>query len=192
MRVAIIIGSTRPNRKSAKVGLWVFEQARERDDFEVELVDLADQGLPIFDEGIPPGAGNYEHEHTKRWAALIDSFDGYIFVTPEYNHGIPGVLKNALDFIYAEWNNKVAGFVGYGNTGGARSVEQLRLVMAEFSVATVRSTVALSIFTDFDKENKFIPDERHLEKLGAMFDELVSWGEALKGMRETRSSSAHG
>ena len=184
MRVAIIIGSTRPNRKSAKVGLWVFEQARERDDLEAELVDLADQGLPIFDEGNPPGAGKYEHDHTKRWAALIDSFDGYVFVTPEYNHGIPGVLKNALDFIYAEWNNKAAGFVAYGNTGGARSVEQLRLVMAELSVATVRSAVALSIFTDFDKENNFTPDERHLTKLGAMFDELVAWGEALKSVRE--------
>jgi NAD(P)H-dependent FMN reductase len=186
MRVAIIIGSTRPNRKSAKVGLWVFEQARERDDFEVELVDLADQRLPIFDEGSPPGAGNYQHEHTKRWASLIDSFDAYIFVTPEYNHGIPGVLKNALDFIYAEWNNKAAGFVGYGNTGGARSVEQLRLVMAELSVATVRSSVALSIFTDFDKENNFTPDERHLKKLAALFGELAEWGIALKGVRESR------
>jgi NAD(P)H-dependent FMN reductase len=185
MRVAIIIGSTRPNRKSAKVGLWVFEHARERDDLEAELVDLADQGLPIFDEGTPPGAGKYEHEHTKGWAALIDSFDGYVFVTPEYNHGVPGVLKNALDFIYAEWNNKAAGFVAYGNTGGARSVEQLRLVMAELSVASVRSAVALSIFTDFDKENNFTPDERHLKKLEAMFDELVSWGGALKGVRES-------
>ena len=188
MRVAIIIGSTRPNRKSAKVGLWVFEQARERNDFDVELVDLADQGLPIFDEGNPPGAGKYEREHTKRWAALIDSFDGYIFVTPEYNHGIPGVLKNALDFIYAEWNNKAAGFVAYGNTGGARSVEQLRLVMAELSVATVRSAVALSIFTDFDKENNFTPDERHSKKLGAMFNELVAWGEALKSVRQSNAS----
>ena len=187
MRVAIIIGSTRPNRKSAKVALWVFEQARERDDLDVELVDLADQGLPVFDEGIPPGAGKYERDHTKRWAALIDSFDGYVFVTPEYNHGIPGVLKNALDFIYAEWNDKVAGFVGYGNTGGARSVEQLRLVMAELQVATVRSTVALSIFTDFDKENNFTPDERHLKKLGAMLDEVVKWGEALKSVRESRA-----
>jgi len=185
MRVAIIIGSTRPNRKSAKVALWVFEQAREREDLEVELVDLADQGLPVFDEAIPPGAGKYEHDHTKRWAALIDSFDGYIFVTPEYNHGIPGVLKNALDFIYAEWNDKVAGFVGYGNTGGARSVEQLRLVMAELQVATVRSAVALSIFTDFDKENNFTPDERHLKKLGAMLDEVVKWGGALKSVRES-------
>ncbi len=187
MRIAIIIGSTRPNRKSEKVGKWVAEQAAERDAFEAELVDLADQGLPIFDEGIPPGAGKYEHEHTKRWAALIDSFDGFVFVTPEYNHGIPGVLKNALDFVYGEWNDKVAGFVGYGNTGGARSVEQLRLVMGELQVADVRSAVALSIFTDFDKENNLIPDERHSKKLNAMFDELVAWGEALKGVRKSSS-----
>ena len=184
MRVAVILGSTRSTRKSEKVGRWVMEQAAERGDLEAELVDLAEQGLPIFDEPKPPGAGDYQHEHTKRWAALIDSFDGYVFVTPEYNHGIPGVLKNALDFIYAEWGNKVAGFVAYGNTGGARSVEQLRLVMAELQVATVRTAVALSIFTDFDKENNFEPDERHLKKLAAMFDEVVAWGEALKGVRE--------
>ena len=160
------------------------ERAAERNDFEAELIDLADQGLPIFDEPKPPGAGDYQHEHTKRWAALIESFDGYVFVTPEYNHGIPGVLKNALDFIYAEWNNKVAGFVGYGNTGGARSVEQLRLVMAELKIATVRSAVALSIFTDFDKENNFIPNDRHATKLDDLFDELVSWGTALKAVRD--------
>lgn len=185
MRVAVILGSTRSTRKSAKVGAWVMDKASSRDDFEAELVDLAEQGLPIFDEPKPPGAGDYQHEHTKQWATVVDSFDGYIFVTPEYNHGIPGVLKNALDFVYGEWNNKVAGFVAYGNTGGARSVEQLRLVLAELQIATVRSAVALSIFTDFDKENNFEPDERHLKKLGAVFDEVVSWGEALKGVRES-------
>lgn len=184
MRIAVILGSTRSTRKSEKVGRWVMERAGERDDLEAELVDLAEQGLPVFDEPKPPGAGDYQHEHTKRWAELIDSFDGYAFVTPEYNHGIPGVLKNALDFVYAEWNNKVAGFVAYGNTGGARSVEQLRLVLAELQVATVRSAVGLSIFTDFDKENNFEPDQRHGKKLEAMFDELVAWGEALKRVRE--------
>ena len=184
VRIAVIIGSTRPSRKSAKVGDWVMARAAERSDFDAELVDLAEQGLPIFDEPKPPGAGDYQHEHTRRWAALIDSFDGYAFVTPEYNHGIPGVLKNALDFIYAEWGNKAAGFVAYGNTGGARSVEQLRLVLAELRVATVRSTVALSIFTDFDEENNFTPDERHLRKLDAVFDEVVEWGEALRAVRK--------
>jgi NAD(P)H-dependent FMN reductase len=185
MRVAIIVGSTRSTRKSEKVARWVLEQAEERNDFEAELVDLAEQGLPIFDEPKPPGAGDYRHEHTKRWATLIDSFDAYVFVTPEYNHGIPGVLKNALDFIYGEWNDKVAGFVAYGNTGGARSVEQLRLVMAELKVATVRSAVALSIFTDFDKDNNFTPADHHPKRLNAVFDEVVSWGEALKGVRES-------
>jgi NAD(P)H-dependent FMN reductase len=187
MRIAIIVGSTRSARKSLKVAEWVLEQGQARADAEFELVDLAEQGLPIFDEPKPPGAGDYQHEHTKRWAALIDSFDGFVFVTPEYNHGIPGVLKNALDFIYAEWNDKVAGFVAYGNTGGARSVEQLRLVMAELKVATVRSAVALSIFTDFDKENNFTPDQRHLKKLDAVLDEVLAWGKALKGIRESRS-----
>ena len=187
VRIAVVLGSTRATRKSAIVGEWVMERANERDDLDAELVDLAVQNLPIFDEPRPPGAGDYQHEHTKRWAALINSFDGYVFVTPEYNHGIPGVLKNALDFVYAEWNNKVAGFVGYGNTGGARSVEQLRLVMAELQVADVRSAVALSIFTDFDKENNFTPADMHTRRINAMFDELVAWGEALKGVRVVRS-----
>ena len=189
MRIAIIIGSTRPTRKSEKVARWVLEHAQERDDFEAELVDLADQNLPIFDEPKPPGAGDYQHEHTKRWAALIDSFDGYIFVTPEYNHGIPGVLKNALDFVYAEWNDKVAGFVAYGNTGGARSVEQLRLVMGELKIADVRSAVALSIFTDFDEENNFTPAEMHNRRLDRVFDEVVEWGNALRALRDQRPAT---
>ena len=95
--------------------------------------------------------GQYSQEHTKTWSAKIDSFDAYIFVTAEYNHGIPGALKNAIDFLFKEWNNKVAGFVSYGSAGGVRAVEGLRLVMAEFQVATVRAQAQLSPFTDFEK-----------------------------------------
>src|SRR3982751_690671 len=131
MRIGIIIGSTRPNRNGEAVGKWVHEIARRRSDAEFELIDLKDFNLPLLDEPVPPSMGQYQHEHTKVWAAKIGSFDGFVFVTPEYNHGTSGALKNAIDFLFKEWNNKAAGFVSYGSAGGARAVEHLRQVMAE-------------------------------------------------------------
>ncbi len=104
-----------------------------------------------MDEPFPPLIDQYTKDHTKRWAAKINSFDAFVFVTAEYNHGIPGALKNAIDFLLKEWNNKVAGFVSYGSAGGVRAVEQLRLVMAEVKVATVRAQLQLSLYTDFEK-----------------------------------------
>src|SRR4029079_4286102 len=151
---------------------------------EFELVDIQDFALPLLDEPIPPSQGKYSKEHTKKWAAKVAPFDGYVFVTPEYNHGIPGALKNAIDFLYAEWNNKAAGFVGYGSAGGARAVEHLRLVMAEVQVATVRNQVALSLFTDFENYTAFKPREFHEKSINQMLDQIVSWGGALKTLRE--------
>src|ERR1051325_8788011 len=114
LKIAVIIGSTRPGRVGESVAKWVYELAKKRTDAEFELVDIADYNLPLLDEPVPPSMGQYSHEHTKKWAAKIASFDAYVFVTPEYNHGISGALKNALDYLYREWNNKVAGFVSYG------------------------------------------------------------------------------
>lgn len=131
----------------------------------------------------------YSQEHTKRWAAKIGSFDGYVFITPEYNHGTSGTLKNAIDYLYAEWNNKAAGFVGYGSAGGVRAVEHLRLVMAEVQVATVRNQVALSLFTDFENYTTFKPDPRHEKSLGGMLDQLIAWSGALKTLREASSGT---
>ena len=184
MKVGIIVGSTRPNRRAANVARWVYERAQRRDTAEFEVVDIADFGLPLLDEPKPPGAGEYTQPHTQRWAAKIATFDAFIFVTPEYNHGIPAALKNALDFLYAEWNNKAAGFVGYGNTGGARCVEQLRLVMGELQIADVRSAVALSIFTDFNPAKEPRPAAFHEKTLAALLDELIAWAGALKQLRE--------
>lgn len=127
--------------------------------------------------------GKYTQPHTQNWAAKIASYDGFVFVTAEYNHGIPGALKNAIDFLYAEWNNKAAGFVGYGSAGGTRAVEQLRLVMAELQVATVRAQVALSLSTDFENFSKFTPAERHTKSLDTMLDQLVAWSNALAPLR---------
>jgi NAD(P)H-dependent FMN reductase len=118
------------------------------------------------------------------WAERINSFDGYVFVTPEYNHGICGALKNAIDYVYREWNNKAAGFVGYGSAGGARAVEHLRLVMAEVQVPTVRSQVALSLFTDFENYTKFKPAAHHDKSVNQMLDQLIARSSALKALRE--------
>jgi NAD(P)H-dependent FMN reductase len=183
LKLAIIIGSTRPGRVGEAVGKWAFEIAARRKDAQFELVDVEAFNLPLLDEPIPPSQGKYSKEHTKKWAAKIASFDGYVFVTPEYNHGPSGALKNAIDFLYAEWNNKAAGFVGYGSAGGTRAVEHLRLVMAEVQVATVRNQVMLSLRDDFENYTAFKPREFHEKSLAGVFDQVIAWGGAMKTLR---------
>jgi NAD(P)H-dependent FMN reductase len=184
LKLAIIIGSTRPGRVGEAVARWVAELAQKRDDAEFELVDILDFNLPLLDEPVPPSMGKYSKDHTKKWAAKIASFDGYVFVTPEYNHGISGALKNAIDFLFSEWNDKVAGFVGYGSAGAVRAVEHLRLVMAEVQVATVRNQVMLSLRDDFENYSVFKPREFHAKTLSDAFDQVIAWGGALKVLRE--------
>jgi NAD(P)H-dependent FMN reductase len=183
VKIAIIIGSTRPGRNGEAVARWVFHIAGKRDDATYELVDIARYNLPHLDEPAPPSLGQYSKPHTHAWANKIASFDAFIFVTPEYNHSTSGALKNAIDFLYKEWNNKVAGFVSYGSVGGTRAVEHLRLVMSELQVATVRAQVALSMFTDFENFSVFRPLPHHEASVNVMLDQVVSWGEALKGVR---------
>ena len=180
LKIAIILGSTRPGRNGEAVAKWVHEHAKTRSDAEFELVDVKDFNLPLLDEPVPPSMGQYSKEHTKRWAAKINGFDAYVFVTPEYNHSTSGALKNAIDFIYKEWNNKAAGFVSYGSAGGARAVEHLRLIMAEMQVATVRAQVMFSLMTDFENFSTFKPAAQHESSLKTLLDQLVSWGTALK------------
>lgn len=189
MNIAIITGSTRPGRNNIAVARWAFELAAKRRDANFELVDIADYQLPLLDEPIPPAVGRYSHAHTKRWAAKIASFDGYVFVTPEYNHGTSAALKNAIDYLYAEWNDKAAGFVSYGAVGGARAVEHLRLVMGNVSVADVTKQVMLSLFTDFENMSVFRPDPRHEAELHAMLDEVIAWAGALKTLRSAKIPS---
>jgi NAD(P)H-dependent FMN reductase len=182
IRVAVILGSTRPGRLGKSVATWAFETARQRSDAAFELIDLKDFDLPLLDEPVPPSQGRYSKEHTKRWAATIARFDAFLFVTAEYNHGIPGALKNAIDYLYAEWNNKAAGFVGYGSAGGVRSVEALRLVMGELQVADVRAQVMISLFTDVEN-GVFQPKPFHVDTLNTVLDQLIAWGGALKQLR---------
>ena len=118
-RIGIILGSTRPNRNGEQVATWVYDIASRRSDADFELVDLRDYPLPHLDEPLPPAMGQYQGEHTKAWSDKIASFDGFVMVTPEYNHSTSGVLKNAIDYLFAEWNNKAVGSVSYGGVGGA-------------------------------------------------------------------------
>jgi NAD(P)H-dependent FMN reductase len=182
-KVGIITGSTRPNRKSLDVAKWALEVAKQRKDAEYELVDIKDFELPLLDEALPPSMGKYEQPHTKRWATKIGSLDSFVFVTPEYNHGIPGALKNAIDFLFAEWSHKAAGFVSYGGASGARAVEHLRLVLAEVNVATVRAQVLLSIRHDFEHYTVFKPHPDHVKAVGTVLDQVLAWGGALKPLR---------
>jgi len=183
LKIGVVTGSTRPNRNSPAVAEWVVSRAAGRERAEYEVVDISQWRLPLLDEPVPASAGRYSHEHTRRWAAEVDRFDGFVFITPEYNHGLPAALKNAIDFVFAEWGNKAAGFVSYGSAYGVRAVEQLRLVLAEVSVATVRAQVMLSLFEDFRDFHEFAPGERHEASLTTMLDQLESWAGALEPLR---------
>jgi NAD(P)H-dependent FMN reductase len=181
--VAIVIGSTRPGRKGEVVAGWVHDLAVKRGDARFEVVDLADFPLPPLDEPMPAITGQYTRPHTRTWAAKIASFDAYVFVTPEYNHSAPGPLKNAIDFLYAEWANKAVGFVGYGAAGGVRAIEHLRLVLSCVQVAHVSAQVELSLFTDFEDFTVFQPAARHEDTLTTLLDQTIAWGTALRALR---------
>jgi NAD(P)H-dependent FMN reductase len=184
-RIGIILGSTRPNRNGEQVARWVLDVAAGRYDAEFEFVDLRDYPLPHLDEPLPASLGQYQNEHTKQWADKIASFDGFVIVTPEYNHSTSGVLKNAIDYLYAEWNNKAVGFVSYGGEGGTRAVEHLRLVAGELQMAAVRQQVALSLMTEFENLSAFKPGDYTLPALNTLLDQVVAWSTALAPLRTT-------
>jgi NAD(P)H-dependent FMN reductase len=186
LRIAIVLGSTRPGRRADLVGDWVLHQAVRREHAKFELVDLADYDLPLLDEPDPAIHGTYTRPHTRAWAERVAGFDGYLFVVPEYNRSIPAALKNALDYLYAEWGDKAAGIVSYGvDAGGARAAEHLRGVLGELSVADVRATVALSLMTEFADGAVAAPPHQS-QKLEMLLDQLLSWSRALRGVREGR------
>jgi NAD(P)H-dependent FMN reductase len=192
IRIAIVTGSTRPGRNNLAVAEWVHSlaQAQKRPEAEFDLVDIADHNLPLLDEPMPPSRGQYVHPHTKAWSERIKGFDAYLFVTPEYNHGPSGALKNAIDCLHAEWADKAAAFVSYGSAGGARAVEHLRLVLAALDVATVRAQVMLSLFTDFEAFRTLKPAPHHDAEVFAMLDQLARWGGALKSLRASSVARA--
>ena len=189
IRIGIILGSTRPNRNGEQVARWVYDNASLRSDAEFELVDLRDYPLPHLDEPLPPSLGQYQNDHTRQWAEKIASFDGFVIVTPEYNHSTSGVLKNAIDYLYAEWNNKAVGFVSYGSVGGARAAEHLRLVAGELQMADVRQQVTLSLITDFENFSVLKPGDYSVASLNTLFDQVIAWSAALAPLRQAAATT---
>src|SRR5690606_9184368 len=178
LNIGIILGSTREGRVSPQVGAWVKENADKRGDALYEIVVIADFKLPLFGTTLmyDPGSSARIQELSK--------LDGFVFIVQEYNHSITGALKNALDFAREPWNNKAAGIVSYGSTGGARAAEHLRGILGELMVADVRVHPTLSLFTDFENGSVFKPQDLHLENVNAMLDQVIAWGGALKTLRK--------
>ncbi len=176
MRIGIVIGSIRDGRKGEGVGRWVEAAAHGRDDAEYELIDLKQFDVPLLTSATNPAAAGrqYESEHVQRWSAAIDACDAFVFVTPEYNHGVPGALKNAVDSLGPEWTGKPVAFVSYGSAGGVRAVEQWRQIVANFQMVDVRAQVTLSLFTDFDREGAVTSADRQASDLAALLDALVA------------------
>ncbi|WP_110926799.1 NADPH-dependent FMN reductase [Bacillus massiliglaciei] len=178
LNVGIILGSTREGRVSPQVGEWIKELADQRGDANYEIVDIADYQLPFLGttDGTEPGIA--------AWNEKLNSLDGFVFIVQEYNHSITGALKNAIDLAREAWNNKAAGIVSYGSTGGARAAEHLRGILGELLIADVRVHPTLSLFTDFENFTTFKPAELHFTNVNAMLDQVLAWSGALKTLRK--------
>ena len=175
--VQIIACSTRENRAGFPLAEWAVAQAKKRDDLDVELIDLREVDLPIFDEPKHPRLGGYAHEHTKRWSAIVSRADAFVFVTPEYNHSFPASLKNAIDYLSAEWKHKPAGFVSYGGVAaGTRAVQALKPVLACFNMVPIFESVAIPFFSKYiGEDGVFRPEEGLEESAQLMFDRIAFW-----------------
>ncbi len=190
--ISVIVGSTRQGRFSEKPAQWVFRHLQNREKIEARLLDLRDFPMPFFDQAAPPampGRAPYENEVVKRWTAEIAAADGFVFVTPEYNFGPSAVLKNAIDWVYPEWNRKAAAFVSYGSAMGARSVQQLREAAIELQIAPVRSSVHIPVATLWAHYQGGDVDKGLAEletPAKTMIDELLWWTTALKTARKAQ------
>lgn len=182
-KIAIITGSTRPGRINYGLAEWLHARALTRGDAEYELIDIADYNLPVLDEPAPAAMGQYTKEHTKAWSETIAKFDGFIFVTGEYNHSVPPALGNAISYLNTEWANKAAGIVGYGSAFGVRAVEHLRGMLSELQVAHVQKQGMFSLFTDFENFQTFAPTELQAASVDPMFDQLIVWTKAMQQVR---------
>ena len=193
IKIKVIIGSTRPNRFSEKPAFWIMEEVRKKEGITAELLDLRDYPMPFFDQPIPPAmsGGKYANEIVKTWAEKIKDGDAFIIVTPEYNHGYPAVLKNALDLIFWEWNKKPVGFVSYGNAGGARSVEQLRQVVIELQMVPIKNAIHIAsdlyriIMNEKVPVNPelFKPLRNPVDRVEMFLNELITIARVLKTTR---------
>jgi NAD(P)H-dependent FMN reductase len=172
--LAVVVGSTRPGRVGLPVARWVCDQAENHGAFAVELVDLAEVALPLLDEPNHPRLGDYQHDHTRAWSATVARADAFVFVTPEYNHGYPAALKNAIDYLYAEWRDKPVGFVSYGGVaGGTRAVAQLETVVSPLKMVPVPEGVIVPFVHKMVTDGRFQPGDVQERSATAMFDELA-------------------
>ncbi|MFD1707707.1 NADPH-dependent FMN reductase [Siminovitchia sediminis] len=184
-KIGIITGSTRDSRVNIQVAEWVKSIADQRTDAQFELVDIKDYQLPRYNESIPAiMSQNYQTPEARVWSEKISELDGFVFVTPEYNKGITSGLKDAIDYLYVEWNNKAAGIVSYGSSLGVTAANNLRLILTVPKVATVGTQPALSFFTDFEEMRTFKPAPFDQETVQKMLDEVVDWSTALKTIRD--------
>jgi len=184
LKIKVIVGSTRANRFSEKPAQWIFGLATARPDLDVELLDLRDYPLPFFEEALPPGLAKDEYANPAvvKWRDKIREADGFIICTPEYNHGYPAVLKNALDYVYLAWSRKAVAFVSWGGAGGTRGVEQLRQVAVELDMAPLRTAVHIPnpwFITDIAA----IDTDANQHAAKALLDQLTWWTAALKSAR---------
>jgi NAD(P)H-dependent FMN reductase len=185
LKLKIIIGSTRPGRKGPTVAAWVAKAAAGHADFDVETIDLADLNLPLLDEPNHPAMKKYEHAHTKRWSAIADDADAFVFVTPEYDFFAPASLVNAIECLSQEWKYKPAGVVSYGGiSGGLRSTQVLRGLLGNLGIVAIPQSVPIPFFPEFiGDDGVFVPNDKMKEGADLMFGELAKWGKALKPMR---------
>jgi len=181
----IIVGSTRPGRVGPAVADWITDRAREHGGFDVQVTDLADLNLPILDEPNHPRLRQYVHQHTKDWSEVVEGSDAFIFVTPEYNHGMGAALKNAIDYVYNEWQGKAAGIVSYGGvSAGTRATQMLKQVLASLKVVPVMEAVNIPfVRTHIDEDGRFKPTEAMEASATAMLDEVQRWTEAMRPLR---------
>lgn len=184
--IKVILGSTRPERFGIQPAKWLMEQAKSIEGAQFELVDLAEVNLPLLDEPLPPSRHQYSKQHTKAWSEVIDGADGFVLVTAEYNHSIPAALKNAIDFVWREWNYKPVSFVSYGSAaGGARAVEHLRGVAAELKMFDLREQILLpNFYHNLDEHGQYKFDGHQAESAKAMLEQLVFWADKMKPARQ--------
>ena len=187
LKIQVIIGSVRENRFGDKPAKWIFEKLKQNTEVEAELVDLKEWNLPMFAEGVSPSMnkGQYSLELASKWAEKIGEADGYILVSPEYNHGYSSALKNAIDYVYSQWNNKPVGFVSYGgNAGGARGVEQLREVVVELQMVPIRNGVHIVNYWSQLDEKGNLKTESYEQAGQGLIDQLIWWAKLLKSSRK--------
>lgn len=183
LKIGIIVGSVRQGRNAEAVSKWIYDFATNRNDADYELIDLINYRLPLLGQELPADQQEEANMAIKGWSEKMASFDGYIFVIPEYNHAVGGALKNALDYLNPELNNKAAGLVGYGSLGGVRAHENMRLILGELQVADVRTAVTFSLMSDFENMSIFKPADYHAGNANMMIDQLLAWSGALKTLR---------